>query len=166
MSVLDSFLSTWSGARESFGRDAPQGGAPFDASTTWSALRHTVESADPGQAWSGTAASAYGTANTDQLDRITRLAELDRRLGRYLDQSARAVATGRAELDALKGWVLDAAASIPPGADRDAALLPIVSKGLRRLREIIAESHEEIAAVGDLLGDLRGEYEQTAGRTG
>ena len=112
MTILGAFLSTWDNARATFGAGTPVGGAEFDMSDQFHDLRSTVLSAATGGEWSGTAAEAYDDRNRAHAGAIGRLAELDRRLGVEVDRSAAVVTAGRRDLDSVKQWVVDAAASI------------------------------------------------------
>ena len=93
-------------------------------------MQSTVQSAAPGSKWTGGAAGAYGTANTNHGEVFGRLAGLDQRLSAQVDQSSQVVDAGRRNLDSVRQWVIDAAASVPPGKNREQMLLPIVQKGL------------------------------------
>lgn len=77
MGVLEAFLSTWSKPRDTFGEGVPQTGERFDQSGPLRQMQSTVESAAPGSRWSGTAASAYGAANTNHGKVFGSLAGLD-----------------------------------------------------------------------------------------
>ncbi|WP_135355839.1 EspA/EspE family type VII secretion system effector, partial [Mycolicibacterium sp. NCC-Tsukiji] len=141
MTILGAFLSTWDDARATFGAGTPVGGAEFDMSDQFHELRGTVLSAAPGGEWSGTAAEAYDDRNRAHAGAIGRLAELDRRLGVEVDRSAAVVTAGRRDLDSVKQWVVDAAASVPPTAAGDRALLPVVVKGTAEIADIISRSN-------------------------
>src|SRR5215213_2851365 len=84
-------------------------------SGTLRGLQSTVETAAPGSKWSGGAANAYGAANTEHGRVLGQMAGLDQRLAAHVDQSAEVVAAGRRNLDAVRQWVVDAAATVPPG---------------------------------------------------
>ncbi|MDT5195898.1 MAG: hypothetical protein QOH20_2652, partial [Mycobacterium sp.] len=137
MSVLDAFLSTWSDARSTFGEGTPETGSQYDKSGPLQDMQTTVQSAAPGSTWTGRAASAYGTANTEHGDVLGKLAGLDQRLSAQVNQSSQVVEAGRRNLDALRQWVVDAAASVPPDKNRDQMLLPIVQKGIGQLTDIV-----------------------------
>jgi hypothetical protein len=156
--VLDAFLSTWSNARSTFGEGTPETGAQYDKSGPLRDMQTTVQSAAPGSTWTGTAAGAYGTANTKHGDVFGKLAGLDQRLGAQVGQSAQVVDAGRKNLDALRQWVLDAAASVPPGKNRDQMLLPIVAKGLGQLSEIVTTSNGDLGKIGGEIRKLDSEY--------
>lgn len=151
MGALEGFLSTWDKARETFGSGVPQTGEQFDQSAQLEQLQSTVQTAAPGAAWSGTAANAYGAVNTEHARVLGELATLDRRLAAHVNESANVVATGRQNLDNLRQWVIDAAASVPPGKNREQLLLPIVSQGLSQLSGIVGTSNSELNRVaGDI----------------
>ena len=76
MSVLAAFMSTWSNARSTFGQNAPQTGAHYDNSGTLRQLQSDLGSAASGTRWTGTAASAYDTANTEHRRVIGEIAGL------------------------------------------------------------------------------------------
>ena len=160
MSVLNAFLSTWSSARSTFGEGAPETGARYDQSAALRAMQSNVESAAPGSTWTGSAAGAYGTANTNHGDVFGRLAGLDRRLGAQVDQSSQVVDAGRRNLDSVRRWVIDAAASLPPGKNREQMLLPIVQKGLGQLSEIVTTSHGDLDEIAGRIRGIGAEYDE------
>lgn len=160
MGVLDAFSSTWSKARSAFGDGTPQTGARFDNSaSTLHHLHANLASAAPGSRWAGSAASAYAAANTEHRRVIGELAGLDRRLKTHIDQSAAVVAAGRRDLDAVRKWVLDAAASVPPNAAGERMLLPIVGKGIGAVVEIVERSNGDLNTIGAQIGGLGQEYQ-------
>jgi hypothetical protein len=152
-------MSTWSKARETFGEGVPQTGERFDQSGPLRQMQTTVESAAPGSRWSGTASSAYGTANTDHGNVIGQVAGLDQRLGAQVTQTANIVQTGRQNLDAVRQWVQDAAASVPAGRNREQLLLPIVQKGLGQVQDVITTSNGQLNAVAGAVKKLGSEYQ-------
>jgi EspA/EspE family len=157
--MLDGFMSTWSKARETFGQGVPQTGERFDQSGSLRQMQTTVESAAPGARWSGTAASAYDTANTNHGKIFGALASLDQRLSAKVTESAQVVSTGRQNLDSVRQWVLDAAASVPPGGNREQLLLPIVKNGLGQVSEIVTTSNAELNRIGGVIKGFDGEYQ-------
>ncbi|MGE2689037.1 DUF6973 domain-containing protein [Mycolicibacterium pulveris] len=159
MTVLDVFLSTWSNARQTFGTGSPQAGAQFDNSGPLRQLASELSSATPGCRWSGSAAAAYGTANTDHQRVLGQIAELDQQLSARVDESAHVVAAGRRDLEAVRQWVLDAAASVPPNEAGQAMMLPIVQKGVAQLAEIMQRSNRDLNAVGEKIRALGDEYQ-------
>ncbi|MGV0718589.1 EspA/EspE family type VII secretion system effector [Mycolicibacterium sp. XJ662] len=159
MTVLDVFLSTWSNARQTFGSGSPQDGARFDNSGPLRRLASELNSAEPGSHWAGSAADAYGTANTDHQRVIGQIAELDQRLSAHVDESADVVAAGRRDLEAVRQWVLDAAASVPPNEAGQALMLPIVQKGVAQVVEIVQRSNRDLTAVGEKIRALGDEYQ-------
>ncbi|MDY6998713.1 MAG: alpha/beta hydrolase [Actinomycetota bacterium] len=158
VSALAAFHTAWSAARRSYGHGVPQGGAPWDASTRLRQLGAQVGAAVPGPVWAGAAAGAYESTNSRHQAVFGRLAELDQRLGRAVDDSASLVTGGRHDLDALRRWVDAAAASVPAGADREAALARIAGVGLRRLVEIVGGTHADLSAVARDILAINGEY--------
>ncbi|HYZ68698.1 MAG TPA: EspA/EspE family type VII secretion system effector, partial [Mycobacterium sp.] len=159
MSVVNAFLSTWSNARQTFGEGTPVSGAQYDASGALRGLQSTVESAAPGSKWTGGAANAYGRANTEHARVFGQLAGLDQRLSAHIDQSAEVVAAGRRNLDAVRQWVLDAAASVPPGQAGEQMRLAIVQKGIAAVQEIIHRSNGEMNTIARGMGGLREEFD-------
>lgn len=166
MSALDGFLSTWDKARQTFGAGVPQTGESLDQSAQFERLQSTVQTAAAASAWTGTAADAYRAANTEHARVLGELAELDRRLAGHLDDSAQVVTTGRRNLETLRQWVVDAAASVPPGEHHDRLLRPIVQRGLSELTGIVTTSNDELARVAGDIRRLGPEWEALQGRTG
>jgi EspA-like secreted protein len=159
VSVLSAFLSTWSNARQTYGEGAPQTGAQYDNSGTLRGLQSSVESAAPGSRWTGGAANAYGAANTEHGRVLGQLAGLDQRLSAHVDQSAEVVSTGRRDLDAVRKWVVDAAASAPQNAAGERMQMAIVQKGLSQLQEIVQRSNGDLNAIGGKIRGLADEYQ-------
>jgi hypothetical protein len=157
--VLDGFLSTWSNARNTFGQGTPPTGEQYDKSGPLRDLQANVQSAAPGSHWSGAAAAAYNTANNDHHEVIGKLAGLDQRLAAQVNQSAQVVTTGRQSLDAVRQWVLDAAASVPAGKNREQMLMPIVQKGLGQLTDIVTKSNGDLSAIGGQVRTIGNEYQ-------
>lgn len=162
MSVVDAFLATWSDARATFGQGTPETGTKFDQSGPLLTMQTNVQSAAPGSTWSGRAASAYGTANTEHGAVLGKIAGLDQRLSGQVNQSSEVVAAGRRDLDALRQWVIDAAAAVPPGKNRDQMLLPIAQKGLERLTEIVSKSNGDLSKIGGEIRKLDAEFRALA----
>lgn len=154
MGVLDGFDATWSKARETFGEGAPQTGERFDQSSHLRAMQTTVESAAPGSKWTGSAASAYDAKNTTHGQRFGEMAVLDQRLNAKITESAQIVQTGRQNLDTVRQWVYDAAATVPQGKTREQMLVPIVKNGLGQVTEIVAKSNADLARIGGEIGDI------------
>lgn len=142
--MLDAFESMWSNARSTFGDGTPQTGAQFDGSAKLAQLQNSVSTAAPDGRWTGPVSSAYGAANQDHGRVLGQMAGLDQRLGAAVDQSAQVVATGRQNLDAVRNWVMAAAASVPPSPNRDQMLLAIVQKGLSRISDIVTRSNGDL----------------------
>jgi hypothetical protein len=157
--VLDGFLSTWSNTRLTFGEGTPQSGAQYDNSGTLRGLQSTVKTAAPGSQWTGGAANAYGAANTEHGRVLGQMAGLDQRLAAEVDNSAQVVDAGRRNLDAVRQWVVDAAASVPPGQAGETMKMVIAQKGLTQLQEIIQKSNGDMNAIGGRISGLRDEYE-------
>ena len=162
MSAIDAFFTVWARARRTFGAGTPAAGTQFDAGTKLRQMGVEVESAAPQAVWSGGAAKAYDATNTAHRGRFDRLAELDHRLGRSVDRSAELVSAGRQRLDALRQWVSDAAASVPPGKFQEAQLTQIASAGLGRLQEIVLGTHTDLGVVAQDIVKLTTEYESVS----
>ncbi|WP_234897684.1 alpha/beta hydrolase [Mycolicibacterium vanbaalenii] len=158
MSAIDAFYAVWTNARRTFGDGAPAGGAQFDASAKFRQLGTEVASATPDPVWSGGAAGAYRLKNYRHRAVFDRLADLDQRLGRSVDRSAQLVSTGRQNLESLRKWVSDAAASVPPGKFREVQLTQIASAGLARLQEIVLGTHTDLSVVAQDIVKLSTEY--------
>ena len=158
MGVLDGFFSTWSNARATFGEGTPQGGAQFDGSATLDQLKSNLDSAAPGSRWSGTAATAYGAANTEHQRELGDLGGLDKRLAAHVDESARIVTAGRNQLDAVRSWVVDAAGSVPNTADGQRMLIPIANKGIGQVADIVQKTNGDLNAVGGKIRTVGNEY--------
>ena len=90
----------------------------------------------------------YETANKDHGRVLGQLAGLDQRVAAEVDRSAQVVATGRRDLDAVRKWVLDAAASVPQNAAGERMQMAIVQKGLSQLQDIIQRSNGDLNAIG------------------
>ena len=160
MSVLAAFMSTWSNARSTFGQNAPQTGAQYDNSGTLRQLQSDLGSAASGTRWTGTAASAYDTANTEHRRVIGEIAGLDQRLKGHIDQSAQVVNTGRGNLDAVRNWVTAAAASVPQNSAGEKMMLPIVQKGITEVMNIVQTSNGDLNAIGEKIRGLDPEYQK------
>jgi hypothetical protein len=159
VSVLNGFLSTWSNARQTFGEGTPQTGSQYDNSATLRGLQSTVETAAPGSKWTGGAANAYGAANTEHGRVLGQMAGLDQRLAAEVDNSAQVVDAGRRNLDAVRQWVVDAAASVPPGQAGETMKMAIAQRGLSQLQEIIQKSNGELNSIGGRIRALEQEYQ-------
>jgi hypothetical protein len=158
--VLNAFLSTWLHARQTFGEGTPHAGAQYDNSGALRQAQSTVETAAPGSKWAGGAANAYGAANTEHGRVIAQLAGLDQRLSAHVDESAQVVAAGRRDLDAVRKWVVDAAASTPQNAAGERMQMAIVQKGIGQVQEIIQRSNGELNSIGGKIRGLDGEYQE------
>lgn len=159
MSALAAFLSTWAKARATFGTGAPQPGVSYDHSATLTRLTEDLDAAAPTTWWSGSAATAYGAATTDHQRVVRELAGLDRLLAEQIDRSAQIVAVGRQGLDAIREWVVAAAASVPGNRAGELMVAPIVQKGLGRLTEVVTRANGELNAVGGNIAIIDGEFQ-------
>lgn len=159
MSVINAFLATWSNARQTYGEGTPQTGAQYDKSSTLRELESNLASAASGSRWTGSAATGYDTANTEHRRVIGALADLDRRLAAEVDNSAVSVDAGRRNLDSLRQWVIDAAASVPAGPQGEQMRMVIAQKGLAQLQEIVKQSNSESNAIGGRIQKLGEEFQ-------
>ena len=90
---------------------------------------------------------------------LGQLAGLDQRVAAEVDRSAQAVAAGRRDLDAVRKWVVDAAASVPQNAAGERMQMAIVQKGLSQLQDIIQRSNGDLNAIGEKIRDLGRDYQ-------
>lgn len=159
MNALGAFLSTWAKARATFGSGIPEPGASYDQSPALSQLTDDLDRAMPARYWSGGAATAYGTANTDHQRILQELAALDARLSEQIDRSAQIVTAGRRNLDTIREWVVAAAASVPSNRAGELMVAPIVKRGLSRLTEVIIHANAELNTVGSTIAKIGGEFQ-------
>ncbi|MGK2867747.1 MAG: EspA/EspE family type VII secretion system effector, partial [Mycobacterium sp.] len=162
ISVLGAFFSTWESARATLGEGMPVGGEEVDQSRQLDELRRTVLAAAPRSDWTGSAAESYAGRNERLAVTIDELAELDRRLGTEVDRSAQVVAAGRRDLDSVRQWVMSAAASVPPNAAGERALIPVVSRGVGEIADILRRSNADMNGIAARIHDI-GEGYQTLG---
>jgi hypothetical protein len=160
VSVLDGFYTTWSNAKATFGEGTPQTGEQYDGSAALGQAQSTLDSAAPGSRWTGGASTAYGAANAEHQRVIGELGGLDKRLSSHVNQSAEVVASGRRDLDAVRKWVTDAAATVPPGKDQDRMLMPIVNKGIGQVIDIVQKTNGELGTIGGAIRGLKGKYDE------
>jgi hypothetical protein len=156
--VVDGFDSTWSNARTTFGEGTPKDGSQYDNSNQLRQMQSTVQSAKPDARWTGSASDSYGTANDKQGRVLGGIAELDQKLRTEIDRSAQVVSAGRQNLDAVRQWVHDAAASVPPGQNRDRMLYPIVSKGAGEIADILKKSNGDLNTIAGRIQGLGNQY--------
>jgi len=150
-------MSTWNQARATFGDNEPIDGAEFDKSAHLRDLQNTVQSAGPGEHWTGTAADNYADVNARHSAALAQIADFDERLGAEITRSAEVVRAGRRDLDALKQWVTDAsaaAADATTAAAADRALWSTISKASGEVADIIERSHHELAGVARRISAL------------
>jgi hypothetical protein len=162
VSVLDGFYTTWSNAKATFGEGTPQTGEQYDGSAALGQAQSTLDSAAPGSRWSGGAATAYAAANAEHQRVVGAVAGLDKSLAAHVNQAAEVVTNGRTQLDAVRTWVSDAAASVPPGKDRDRMLMPIVNKGIGQVIDIVQKTNGELGTIGGAIRSLSGKYDELA----
>ena len=158
MPAIDAFLAAWSHTRRAFGVGTPVGGAQYDNSGSLRQLEASLESAGPGSQWSGSAATSYDEANTEQRRKIGQLAALDQRLASEIDLSAQVVESGRRDLQAVRQRVIDAAAAVPENQEGERTKFAIAQTGLAQLQEIVQRSNAESNAIGDRIRRLGEEY--------
>jgi hypothetical protein len=159
VSALDGFLATWSQARATFGEGVPNEGSQFDHSGRLRGLQDDVKSLAPGSDWTGSGSDTYADANSRQARTLGNLADLDERLGAEVDRSAAVVSAGRRDLDAVRQWVVDAAATVPRTAAGDRMLWSVVSKGSGELTDIINRSNGDLAAIAQRIRGMGSEYQ-------
>ena len=164
MGVVDGFDSTWSNAKSTFGQGTPQEGARFDNSAQLRQMQSDVDSARPDSRWTGSASDSYASANDKQGRVLGQIADLDQRLRTEIDRSAQVVNAGRQNLDSVRQWVHDAAATVPAGQNRDRMLYPIVSKGAAEIADILQRSNGDMNAIAGRVRSLSGEYSDARGR--
>lgn len=152
-------MSTWSDARSTLGDGIPQDGAAFDCGTQLRWAQSGVEAVAPTARWTGPAADGYAEANNAQGRVLGQLAVLDQRLGAEVDRSAAVVSAGRKNLDGVKQWVLDAAASVPQDADHEQAMMPITRKGIRDVAEVIRQIDSNLCLIGARIRTIGREYQ-------
>ena len=158
MGVLDGFFATWSKARETFGQTTPPPGSQFDNSSQLNQLQSNLDAARPGTRWMGGASDAYAAKNEQHRDVIGQLGGLDKRLATEVDNSAKVITAGRQNLDNVRQWVVDAANSVPAGKDREQKLMPIVSKGLGEVQDIVQKANGELNTIGGRIRTIGNEY--------
>ena len=158
MGPLEGFLATWSRAFQTFGQGVPAAGSGFSRSAALHQLKAQVESAAPGDQWLGGAAKAYAAANDEHALVVGKLADLDARLAAEVDKSAALVTSGRAELNAVREWVLTAASSVPGNHAGQMTLASIVSRGLGQLAAIVSKTNGELNAIGAQIQQIGQDY--------
>ncbi len=158
MSVLNAFLATWSRARATYGDGPPQTGDAFDQSAGLLRLRDDLDAADPDRHWSGTAAAQYARANAVHQRTLSDIADLDRRLAAQIDRSAEIVRSGRQDLDRVRRWVLDAAATVPQGPARERMLAPVIKAGLAQVGDAVIRTSNHLTAIGSDIRIIGDEY--------
>lgn len=157
--TLNGYLSIWSPAYATFGQGTPGQGAQFDQSGRLLNLSDRVASAAPGSAWTGSGADRYANANIKHANTLGALGNLDNRLGTEIDRSAAVVSSGRRDLEAVRKWVVDAAATLPNTAAGQRMLYPIVSKGAKDIQDIVNRSHGDMSAIASRIRNIGSEYD-------
>lgn len=159
MGVIDGFDATWSQARQTYGEGTPTTGEKFDQSSTLNNLKSTMDGAAPGSRWSGGASEAYGAANTEHQRVIGAIGDLDKQLGTQVTNAANLVNSGRNDLDSVKKWVHDAAATTQNNQAGERMKMTIVSRGLGQLTEVINNTDGQMQKVKGEIDKIKGEYE-------
>lgn len=157
--VIDGFDATWSQARQTYGEGTPTTGEKFDQSSTLNNLKSTMDGAAPGSRWSGGASEAYGAANTEHQRVIGAIGDLDKQLGTQVTNAANLVNSGRNDLDSVKKWVHDAAATTQNNQAGERMKMTIVSRGLGQLTEVINNTDGQMQKVKGEIDKIKGEYE-------
>ena len=158
MSALSAFLSTWTATRATFGDGAPVDGAQLDGRAVRDG-QELARSAAPRGDWSGDGSAAYGAVNEAQVSALGTFADIDRRFGAEIGRSAEVVGTGRRDLDAVRKWVVDAAATVPNNAAGQHLLWSIVGKGVGEVQNIVSRSAAEQSEIAGRVRALGDEYE-------
>lgn len=158
MGVLAAFLSTWEHARTTFGEGPVHGGDGLDQSSRFRRLQGDVDAAAP-RDWTGASSESYAEANQRQSRALAAMAELDQSLKAEVDRSAVVVAAGRRDLEAVRQWVVDAAAAVPETTLGEQMLWPVISKGASEVAEIIRRSDRELSAIAERMRVLADEYQ-------
>lgn len=156
--ALTGFLAVWSDADATFGHGIPQTGEQFGAGAELRRLQADLQAADPGPSWTGPAAGAYGAVHTEHKRVLGALADLDEQLTSRVNESARIVTAGRAELQAVRQWVLAAAAAVPRTVVGEQMMLPIVQSGIGRVAAIVRQCTDDLNAIGRELERLGERY--------
>ncbi|WP_217160877.1 EspA/EspE family type VII secretion system effector [[Mycobacterium] fortunisiensis] len=163
MSALDAFLSTWSQARMTFGQGVPDDGSGYDGSERLLQLRSNIESAAPDHRWQGTASDAYASANKEHAEVYGKLADLDKRLAAEVKNAADVVTVGRKNLDEVRSWVVSMASTVPNNQVGRLMMLSVANKGIGQIDQIIRNSTGEMAAIGERVVAVTGEYDSITG---
>lgn len=158
--ALDGFYSTWSQARQTYGEGPPATGERFDASSTLNQLKSDMDAAKPEGRWSGKASEAYGTANAQHQQVIGRIGELDQKLAAQVNNASALVSNGRTQLDELKTWVTNAAASTTNDQAGRTVQMQIAKQGLARLTEIMTGTHGEMQTVKGNITTIQAGYDE------
>lgn len=157
---LEGFLSLWNQAHATYGTGTPSDGSQFDQSSRLLDLQESVTSAAPNSRWTGAAADSYSEANSAHARTLGNLADLDKRLGAEVGRSAAVVAAGRRDLEAVRTWVVDAAAAVPNTAAAQRMLWPVISRGSKELQDIVNRSTADLSAIAQRVRGLGSEYEE------
>ncbi|WP_343571930.1 EspA/EspE family type VII secretion system effector [Mycobacterium sp.] len=159
MGPIEAFHATWSQARSTMGEGTPQDGSGLDTSAQLRELQSRVQAAAPGERWTGHAADTYADANSRQARRLARMAELDQQLGAEVTRSAQAVTAGRQNLDSVRQWVNDAAATLPDSGDLEQQL-PIARQGVSDIADVVRQTHGDLNAIGARIQTIGQQYSE------
>ncbi|MCV7288092.1 hypothetical protein H7J87_22480 [Mycolicibacterium wolinskyi] len=164
MGALDGFYTTLSRARATFGEGVPATGEEFDGSARLREMEAAVKAAAPDDRWQGSAADAYAAKNEKHAATYGRLADLDKRMGAEVTNSAAVVAAGRHSLDSLSNWVSDMDTSIPRDQSGDRMRLILAAKGIGQINDVIQQSTDDMDAIARRIEDIRKQYDEIAGK--
>ncbi|WP_135452432.1 EspA/EspE family type VII secretion system effector [Mycobacterium sp. DL99] len=162
MGALDTFYTTWSQARTTFGEGVPPTGEAFDGSAQLRQMQSTIESAAPDDRWQGTASQAYAAKNAQHAAVYGKLADLDQRMAAEVSRAAGVVSAGRQNLEQTQSWVSSMDASIPPGKTGDIMRAILASKGIGQISDVITQSTGEMNEIGRRIEGIRKEYDAIA----
>lgn len=162
MGPIEAFNAMWSQARSTMGEGTPQDGSGLDSSAQLRQLQSQVQAAAPGDRWTGGAADAYADANSRQAQRLARMAELDQQLGAEVTRSAEVVTAGRQNLDSVRQWVNDTAASLP-GSDDEEQQLVIARQGVSDVADVLRQTHGELSSIGQRIQTIGQNYSALTG---
>jgi hypothetical protein len=90
---------------------------------------------------------------------IGAIGDLDKQLGTQVTNAANLVHSGRNDLDSVKKWVHDAAATTQNNQAGERMKMTIVSKGLGQLTEVINNTDGQMQKVKGEIDKIKGEYE-------
>ena len=74
------------------------------------------------------------------------------------------VAAGRRDLDAVRKWVLDMAATTQQTSAGEQMLLPVVQRGISDVSDIVIRSNIQLNEIGERIRGIAGEYQALGNR--